>query len=90
MVERHISLLKPFASGDAVEWFQRFEICCKPNGWNAAAQALKLPTILEGETLAVSLEGEALAVSLAVTEEQQKDYETAKKEVLSAMCRPNS
>ena len=81
MVERHISLLKPFASGDAVEWFQRFEICCKPNGWNAAAQALKLPTILEGEALAVSLE---------LTEEQQKNYETAKKEVLSAMCRPNS
>ena len=31
------------------EWFQRFEICCKGNGWN---EVLKLPVLVEGEALA--------------------------------------
>ena len=56
MTERHISLPKPFTTGDAHEWFQRIEICCRANGWNQAAHVLKLPTLLEGEALAIWLE----------------------------------
>ena len=40
----HISIPKPFASGDAVEWFKRFEICCNANTWDNEIKALKLPT----------------------------------------------
>ena len=43
-------------SGDVNEWFKRFEICCKANGWTNATSALKLPTLLEGEALAIWLE----------------------------------
>ena len=76
MAERHISLPKPFSSGDANEWFQRFEICSKANGWDNAKKALKLPTLLEGEALAVWLE---------LSEEQQETYATAKKEISTAL-----
>ena len=76
MAERHVSLPRPFASGDVHEWFQRFEICCRANGWNAATQALKLPTLLEGEALAIWLE---------LNEEEQKNYSAAKEKLLSAM-----
>lgn len=76
MVERHISVPKPFASGDVNEWFKRYEICCKANGWNDATKALKLPTLLEGEALAVWLE---------LSEEQQQSYATAKKELSIAL-----
>ena len=27
--QRHVSIPKPFASGDAGEWFKRFEICAR-------------------------------------------------------------
>lgn len=74
--ERHVSLPKPFASGDAKEWFKRFDICCKANGWNEATQALKLPTLLEGEALAIWLE---------LTEEQQGNYTTAKDSIVKTM-----
>ena len=53
MAVHHVSLPKPFASGDAHDWFKRFDICCRANGWNAATKALKLPTRLEGEALTV-------------------------------------
>lgn len=76
MAERHISLPKPFASGDANEWFKRFDICCKANGWTDTTPALKLPTLLEGEALAIWLE---------LSEEQQGDYAAAKKEICTAM-----
>lgn len=76
MTERHISIPKPFGSGDANEWFLRYEICCKANGWNDATKALKLPTLLEGEALAVWLE---------LSEEQQECYATAKKEICTAL-----
>ena len=56
MASPHISLPKPFATGDAVEWFQRFEICSRANEWNDNKKALKLPTLLEGEALAVWVE----------------------------------
>ena len=52
---------------------QGFEICSKENKWDNAAQALKLPTFLEGEALAVWLE---------LTEEQQSDYSTVKKKLI--------
>ena len=76
MAERHISVPKLFASGDVNEWFKRYEICCKANGWNDATKALKLPTLLEGEALAVWLE---------LSEEQQQSYATAKKEFSIAL-----
>ena len=76
MAERHVSVPKPFASGDVNEWFKRYEICCKANGWNDATKALKLPTLLEGEALAVWLE---------LSEEQQQSYATAKKELSIAL-----
>ena len=76
MAEKHISLPKPFSGGDAADWFQRFEICSRTNGWDAAVKTAKLPTLLEGEALAVWLE---------LTTEQQDDYAGAKKEILSAV-----
>ena len=71
MAERHISVPKLFASRDVNEWFKRYEICCKANGWNDATKALKLPTLLEGEALTVWLE---------LSEKQQQSYATAKKD----------
>ena len=59
------------------EWCQRFEICSKANDWNNATMALKLPTLLEGEALAVWLE---------LTDDQQKDYKLAKKELITKMA----
>ena len=53
MAEHHVSLPKPFVSGDAHDWFKWFDICCRANGWDAVTKALKLPTLLEGEALAV-------------------------------------
>ena len=49
-----------------------FEIRSKVNDWDNAMMALKLPTLLEGEALSVWLE---------LTDEQQKDYEEAKKQL---------
>ena len=45
----HISLPKPFISGDVSKWCQRFEIFSKATDWDNATMALKLPTLLEGE-----------------------------------------
>ena len=70
MAECHVSVPKPFANGDVNEWFKRYEICCKANGWN------------EATTL---LQGEALAVWLKLSEEQQQSYATAKKELSIAL-----
>ena len=53
MSERHISVHKPFATGDVSKWFTRYEICSTANGWNDEQKALKLPTLLEGEALAL-------------------------------------
>ena len=73
MAYHHISVLSSFATGDANQWFKRFEICSRANEWNEATQALKLPTLLEGEALAIWLELE---------DEQQKDYKTAKGKII--------
>ena len=75
MTERHISIPKSFASGDANEWFSRYEICCKANRWNDATKTLKLPTLLEEEDLTVWLE---------LSKEQQGCYATAK-EICTAL-----
>ena len=34
----HVSVPKVFVSGDATEWFKRFDICSAANGWNDAAK----------------------------------------------------
>ena len=80
MAERHISLPKPFSSGDVEDWFQCFDICARANGWDAATNAKKLPTLLEGETLAVWLE---------LSTEQQNDYAVTKKVMERAMLPMN-
>ena len=46
MVERHVSVLRAFSSGDVCEWLQGFEICSRANKWENADQALKLTTNL--------------------------------------------
>ena len=74
---RHISLPKTFASGDVSEWFKRFEICCTANEWNEATKALKLPTLLEGEVLAIWLE---------LSDDDQKTYTEAKKKIVEKMA----
>ena len=76
MAKRHVSVPKPFANGDVNEWFKRYEICCKATGWNEGTIALMLPTLLEGEALAVWLE---------LSEEQQQSYAIAKKELSIAL-----
>ena len=76
MAAGHISVPKSFSDDDAHEWFQRFEICCAANQWNDEAKARKLPTLLEGEALAIWLE---------LSEEQQADYKVAKKQLIEKM-----
>ena len=64
---QHVSTPKPFASGDVSEWLQKFDICSRANKWTDEIKALKLPTLLEGEALAVWLE---------IPEAEQEDYKT--------------
>ena len=47
MAEHHISLPKLFSSGDVKDWFQRFDICARANGWEAVMKGKKLPMLLE-------------------------------------------
>ena len=56
MAEHHSSVPVMFSSGDVHEWFLRFEICSKANKWSNETISLKLPTLLEGEALAVWVE----------------------------------
>lgn len=76
MAERHISVPRVFSGGDVTEWLQRYEICCKANSWNDQAKAQKLPTLLEGE---------ALAVWLDMSETDQADYATVKENLLEKL-----
>ena len=76
---KHISIPKTFSSGDVDEWFSRFEICSTANEWNAATQAAKLPTLLEGEALAVWLE---------LDDDDKADYSKAKKAIKSKLLPP--
>ena len=70
---RHISIPKSFAEGNVHEWFVCFDICCQANGWNDEMKALKLPTLLEGEALAVWLE---------LSQEEQKNITTVKEKMI--------
>ena len=76
MVSTHVSVPKPFNNGDVVEWFTRFEICSKANGWENEIMGRKLPTLLEGE---------AFANWLGLSEEEQADYKTAKEKITNKM-----
>ena len=76
MANRHISVPKSFANGDASEWFKRFDICSRANEWSDETKALKLPTLLEGE---------ALATWLDLSEEEQANYGRAKTRMLEKM-----
>ena len=77
MASKHISLPSTFAAGDPTEWFKRFEICCRANEWSDAVKALKLPTLLEGEALAVWME---------LSEAEKEDYMSAKTQMISRMA----
>jgi len=72
---KHISLLKPFALGNPVEWFQiqRFEIYYRANDWDDEMKPKKLPMLLEGKALAVWLE---------LTPEEQASYTTSKEKIV--------
>ena len=76
MVWKHVSLPQPF-SGDPVKWFQRYDICCKANGWDEDARAAKLPTLLEGEGLTVWSE---------LKQNQQVDYDRARWLIIEKMA----
>ena len=56
MASKHISLQSTFVEEDPTEWFQRFDICCRANEWDNDLKAKKLPTLLQGEALAIWLE----------------------------------
>ena len=77
MASKHISLPSAFSEGDPTEWFQRFDICSTANDWDDTMKAKKLPTLLEGEALAIWLE---------LSQDEQKDYGEAKKRIVSRMA----
>ena len=74
---KHISLPKPLVDGDPTDWFVKYEICSVANEWGDEVKAKKLPTLLEGEALAVWLE---------LSEEQRGTYATAKAKITKAMA----
>ena len=77
MASKHVSLPSAFSEGDPTEWFKRFEICSAANDWDDAMQAKKMPTLLEGE---------ALAVWLDLSEDDQKNYSEAKKKIIARLA----
>ena len=76
----HISLPAPLLDGDPVEWFQRFKICCCANDWGDDMKVKKLPTLLEGEAIAVWFE---------LTSEEQGSYSTTKEKIIEQMAPAN-
>eukprot|EP00731_Ephydatia_muelleri_P013328 Em0007g638a len=72
----HVSLPKPFASGNVHEWFVWFDICSDAKKWDDDTKAVKLPTLLEGEALAAWLE---------ISTEAKETYAKTKKELLTAL-----
>lgn len=69
---QHVSLPKMFLSGYVTEWFKRFDICSRANGWNSETKAKKHPMLLEGEALEVWME---------LSKDDQKNYGTAKEKM---------
>ena len=65
----HVSLPKPFTSGNISEWFTRFDICSDANEWDNYKKVVKIPTLLEGE---------ALATWLDLSLEDRKEYKTVR------------
>ncbi|KAL5517593.1 hypothetical protein EMCRGX_G003174 [Ephydatia muelleri] len=76
MATNYFSVPKSFSSGDAAEWFKRFDICCAANKWSEETKALKLPTLLEGE---------ALAIWLVLDEDVQKEYDQVKAKMVKSL-----
>ena len=70
MSDKHVSLPKAFSGGDWNEWLLRFDICAEANGWKNDVRVVKLPTLLEGEALAIFTE---------IGEDERKDYHKALK-----------
>ena len=68
-----VSLPKQFSEGNPVEWFTRFEICCRAQRWEEDVKAKRLPALLEGEALAVWLE---------LNKDKQKSYKDAKAKII--------
>ena len=77
MAATHVSIPKSFSSGDAREWFQKFEICSDANGWDGAKKAKKLPTLLEGEALAAWME---------LTEDEKRDFGVVKEKLIRKLA----
>ena len=59
-----------------MECFQWFDICCVLNDWENKTKAKKLPTLLKGKSLAVWLE---------LMPDKQKDFEVARRNIISQM-----
>ena len=76
MATTHVSIPKSFASRDAREWFQKFEIFSEVNEWDAAKKVKKLPTLLEGEALAVWME---------LSGKEKSDYGVTKGKLIKKM-----
>ena len=76
MADRHISVPRVFSGGDISELLQRYDICSKANTWNDETKARKLPTLLEGE---------ALALWLDMSETEQANYGTVKEKLLEKL-----
>ena len=76
MAAKHVSLPSVFAEGNPTEWFRWFDICCVANEWENGTKARKLPTLLEGEALAVWLE---------LMPDEQKGFEVAKRKIIGRM-----
>ena len=77
MAWKHVSLPHVFSDGDPVEWFKRYDICCKANGWDDDARVAKLPTLLEGEALAIWSE---------LSEQDQSAYSMARRRIKEKMA----
>ena len=80
MADRYISIPRVFASGDIEEWLQRYEICASANNWKEEEKALRIPTLLEKESLAVYLDLNA---------SDRKDYQV-KNALLNAFQPPEA
>ena len=56
---------------------QKYEICCDANNWDDTMKTKQLPTLLEGEALAIWLE---------LSTEEKANYETSKAKIISRMA----